>query len=112
MNIVEAGVSNFRAHSTRANTFFDKAEERWTDDERRRKRNIAAVSVLAVIITPFLFAVASKTYSLIIEILQIEQEWRQAHPSEFKQQKSLFDPAAPVFAKQQMDAGSSIPIHY
>jgi hypothetical protein len=30
------GVSNFRKHSERANTFFDKSEERWQIEEKRR----------------------------------------------------------------------------
>jgi hypothetical protein len=103
------GVGNFRKHSERATKFFDRAEAMWEDDQRRRKRNLAVAIAAFTVLAPFLLIGCARAVSLGVEILQIEQQWKAVHPSEFQPQKSLFDQLLPEYAKDKIpqDAGNS-----
>ena len=110
MDRVEEGVSNFRKHSERAVKFFDTAEALWADQERRRKRNWQIVGLLALFLVPLSGWGCAKIVQAGVTIFQIEQEWKAAHPSEFKQ-KSLFVVPDGVYAKNQQpqqDAGDTM----
>ena len=92
MMTVQEGVSNFRDHSKRATKFFDSAEAIWAADTRRRTRNLA---ISLVVIPCFLGALGwglVEGGSLVIHILQIEQQWQQSHPSEFVRPQSQNEP--------------------
>lgn len=102
MATVEEGVSNFRAHSKRATTFFDAAEAVWAADARRRKRNLA----VALVVIPCLLGAMGwglvEGGSLVVRILEIEQQWQQAHPSEFVKPQQMFNDHEPEQAHVQI----------
>lgn len=91
MTAVEEGVANFRKHSARANTYFDKAEGVWEADKTRRARNWKVAMFVAIFAVPVVTWAGGKLVTALYEVLQIEQQWQQAHPSEFIKPQSLFD---------------------
>ena len=104
---LKAGVSNFRAFQTRGNQFFDRFEAIAEDSEKRRKRNWT----VAVVVAPFILAALSygcdRAIHVGLDFWEFTQEFKQAHPSEFKQ-KSLIEPPYPVLSwNQPQHAGNS-----
>ena len=82
MTTVEEGVSNFRAHSKRATNFFDSAEAVWKSDRERRARNWKIAMFVAIFVVPITTWAGGKLATTIYQILQIEQNWQQSHPSD------------------------------
>jgi len=89
--LLKDGVSNFRAFQARGTKYFDRAEGVWEADTRRRKRNLA----ISLVVIPCLLAALGwgivQGGNLVIRILQIEQQWQQAHPSEFVKPQQMFN---------------------
>lgn len=107
---VQEGVSNFRDFQKRGNTFFDRAEAVWEADDKRRKRNFAVALTLIPILAAVLGWITVKGTNVILEILQIERDWKTAHPSEFVKPQSLFNPPDnQPYQAQTQDAISAFP---
>lgn len=85
MDDAEADVSNFRQFQARGNRFFDSAEAVWKQDRRRRSRNLIVLGIIAAVLTPGIWRGVHWTVQTVDLILEIEQEWKSAHPAEFKQ---------------------------
>ena len=83
MTVVEEGVANFREHSKRATKFFDSAEAVWEADKVRRARNWKVAMLVAIFAVPAVTWAGGKLVTALYQILQIEEQWQQAHPSEF-----------------------------
>ena len=109
---LKAGVSNFRNFQARGNSFFDKFEAVMEADQARKKRNFAIVGILALFLVPFSAWGCTKIVDAVVNIYQIEEQWKLAHPSEFKQKQSMFDSAAPVVARSQPETAGSIGSHH
>ena len=111
--MLKEGVANFKVFKERGTKFFDRAEILLEESEKRRKRN----ATLAIIIAPFILGISSwgcaKFVHVAVDIYQIEQQWKDAHPSEFKQQKSLYDGPEGVYAesKKQYAGGDARPLY-
>ena len=107
--MLKDGVANFRTFQTRGTKFFDRFEAIADSDERRKKRN----ATIAIVIGPFILAVAgwgcAKVVQAGITIYQIEEQWKEAHPSEFKQQKSLYDSPERVYATDRAPQDAQLP---
>ena len=110
MITVEEGVSNFRAHTERANRFFDRQEAATETIEKRRKRNLSIALVLIPILASALGWGIFNGARMIIEILRIEQNWKQTHPSEFVRPETMFSSPDPAYAstrEQVQDYGKA-----
>ena len=101
---VQKGVSNFRSFQERGNKFFDSAEAVWKSDSRRRARNLAIWVALLGVLTPGLWRGIHWATSTIDTVLEIEKEWKSAHPSEFAPQKSFYSDPDPQRASNQIQA--------
>ena len=100
--VLKEGVANFRKFQERGGTFFDKAEAVWASDVRRRKRNLAVILVVIPCLLAALGWGLVEGGSLVIRILQIEQQWQQAHPSEFVKPQSMQPKPDPQDAKKEL----------
>ena len=79
-------------HMIRANTYFDRAEGAMDSQDEAKKRNWK----IAAIAAPFLLGLLawggswlSSEFNVLKNVQQIEQEWKQAHPSEFVKPQSM-----------------------
>jgi len=100
------GVSNFREFQRRGSRFFDQAEAVWKADKSRRARNLAIAAILAVPLTGLMGWLSIQIVDNVQNILRIEEQWKQAHPSEFVKPQSLFhapDPN-PAYALEKRSA--------
>ena len=106
--MLKDGVANFRSFQARGTRFFDRFEAIADSDAKRRKRNWT----IAVVIGPFILAAAgwgcNKIVQAGITVYQIEEQWKEAHPSEFKQQKSLYEPPEQVYARDKVPQDAQI----
>jgi hypothetical protein len=80
---LKQGVSNFRQHAARANSYFDRSEAVWEADKTRRARNWKVAMFVAIFAVPAVTWAGGKLVTALYQILQIEEQWQQAHPSEF-----------------------------
>lgn len=99
---VKKGVSNFRKFQARGSTFFDKAEAIWVADKARRARNLAIAGILAIPLTAAAGYIGARVVGTIETIMSIEQEWKQAHPSEFVKPQSMQKIPDPQDAKKEL----------
>jgi len=103
--VLKEGVANFRAFQARGATFFDRAEAVWAADKSRRARNLVIVGIIAAMLTPGIWAATdwiSGIVNKLNNVLQIEEEWKQAHSSEFvKPQPMETQPDPPQNAKDE-----------
>lgn len=98
--VLKEGVANFRSFQARGNSFFDSAEAVWRSDKERRKRNLAILAILAIPLTAAGCWVTGRIVHAVETIMHIEQEWQQAHPSEFVKPQSFFiAPDDPAYAE-------------
>src|SRR5208283_4626908 len=107
--MLKDGVANFKLFKERGNKFFDSAEAVWEADEKRRTRHLTIAGIAALFVVPLAIWGGAKIVKAGVTIYKIEEQWQLAHPSEFKQQKSLYDAPAQVYAvdKAPQDAGNS-----
>ncbi len=79
------------------------------NQERRRKTNQWRMGIAAIIFAAIITVLGDRAVHVISEILQFQQEFKQSHPSEFKQ-KSLYDTRPEVYAKDNESQDARIPI--
>ena len=108
-SMLKDGVANFKEFKARGNTFFDRAEARWEADEKRRKNWLAFWGILAIFLVPLTTWGGAQIIRAGITIYQIEQDWQRAHPSEFKQNPSLYKPSEPIYARDKVPQDAQLP---
>ena len=111
--MLKDGVANFRTFKDRGNRFFDMVEAKFADDEKRRKLNRWRLGIGAVILAAIIGVEGDRVTRAFTQIIEFQQEWKQTHPSEFKQQKSIVTPEPWVYAESnKQDAGGLPPVHF
>jgi len=98
---VQKGVSNFHDFQKDGRAFFTEARTLWNEQKRRGKRNLIISLALAPILAGALGFGIVKGSQMVLEILKIEQQWKEAHPSEFEKPKMPFNSGSidPVYAE-------------
>lgn len=94
MTNVQEGVANFRSFQTRGNAFFTAAEAVWKADGKRRTRNLVIAGIIAAAVTPGIWMGISWISGIVDtlrDVQHIEEQWKQAHPSEFVAPQQMFD---------------------
>lgn len=99
---LKQGVANFRSFQTRGNKFFDRFEAIADNDDKRRTRNLTIAGIFALLIVPLLVWAGSVILHTGMDIYRIEQQWKEAHPSEFKENKSLYEPPNQDYASHKV----------
>ena len=107
--MLKEGVANFKVFKERGTKFFDRAETLWADQERRRKRTQFILSIAALFLVPLSVWGCAELVRAGITMYQIEIQWQQAHPSEFKQQKSVYDSPDGVYAVDRAPQDAHVP---
>jgi len=106
MTAVQEGVSNFRSFQMRGNAFFTAAEAVWKADGKRRMRNLVIWLAILGAATPGIWMGVSWLSGIVDtlrEVQKIEEQWKQAHPSEFIKPQQMFN------EHEQQDARTTNP---
>ena len=99
------GMSNFRAFQLGAQEFFTSAKAVWQADQRRRTRNLIVVGIVAALLTPGIWMAVDWAGEVVREVeqgIQIIDQWKQAHPSEFVKPQSMQQAPDPQDAKTEL----------
>lgn len=105
MLTVKEGVSNFRKFQERGTRYFDRAEGAMDLSEKNKSRNWKLLGFAAPFILAAVIWVGNWGVTVIKNldiVLQIEQEWKQAHPSEFVAPQQMFDDHHQEQAKNEL----------
>lgn len=75
------GVSNFRKHAERANTYFDKAEAVFQADEKRRANAWKRWAVIIVALVCIFAYPVERLWHLVADVVSLTEEWKSYTPA-------------------------------
>jgi hypothetical protein len=99
---LKATMTKVETHMVRANTYFDRAEGVLDADAERRKKNWKLIILVAPLVITAIIWLSSWTAGTVEKILKIEQNWQQAHPSEFVKPQQMFNDRETDQAQNQL----------